>query len=193
MWTKQTSLYCSEIGNDFLHYIKDYFSLAQKSVCPRSQEYSGRGKNKNLDFLSPNLPFRQVKPSKYPGEGDMQAPCQIGNRRGREFDIVTGQIFSSSWELYLQGPFQQMLELKEKVDLCSCTSEALGAHRQAVNQSTDISHPFADIPGEFTSDTNYSTHSRWFSNMYQQIFKVCFSFLATAFLCSLKKCPLING
>lgn len=117
MWTKWTSPYHSEIGDDCLHYIKDYFSLAQKSVCSRSQEYSVRGKNKNLDFLPPNLPFGQLKPSKYPGIEDMQAPCQIWNRRGREFDIVTGQIFSSSWELYLWGPFQQMLELKEKADL----------------------------------------------------------------------------
>lgn len=158
----------SEIGNDCLHYIKDYFSLAQKSACPRSQEYSGRGKNKNLDFLSLNLPLRQLKPNKYLWEGDMQAPCQIGKRRGKEFDIVTGQIFSSSWEHVSLRPlaadagaqrkgwslFLYLLKHWESID-------------KQLNQSINFSHPLSDIPGGFTSDTNYTTHPRWFSNTYR--------------------------
>lgn len=163
-----TSSYCSEIGNDCLHYIKDYFSLVQKSACPRSQEYSGRGKNKNLDFLSPNLPLRQLKPNKYPWEGDMQSPCQIGKRRGKEFDIVTGQIFSSSWEHASLRPLPADAGAQRKGwSLFSYLRRTGSPQTSKKTRATNFSYPFPGIPGEFTSDTNPTTHSRWFSNMYQ--------------------------
>lgn len=84
-----------------------------------------------------------------------------------------------------------MLQLEEKADLCSFTLEVLGSHRQ--NLSTSASQPFTDIPGVLSSDTNKSIHATWFSSMYRQIFKVCYSFLGTAALYYLKKCLLVKG
>lgn len=143
------------------------------------------------DFSSACLSFRQLQLSKHSGDGDMQTPDQTGNRRGREFDIETGQILSSLWELHCKLSFQQMLQLKEKADLCSFTLEVLESHRQ--NLSTSTSQPFTDIPSEFSSDTSKSIHARWFSNMYQQIFKGHYFFLGTVALYYLKKCPLVKG
>lgn len=84
-----------------------------------------------------------------------------------------------------------MLQLKEKADLCSFTLEVLGSHRQ--NLSTSASQPSTDIPGELSSDTNKSIHARWFSSMYQQIYKVCYSFLRNSSSLLLKEMPVSEG